>query len=93
MADQPSERILWFAAGCALGAAIALLYAPMTGEDMRKQIADKASDGSASFTDVGKDLIERGRDLYEKGRQIADDAAEMFDQGRKIVQGSGPKPA
>jgi hypothetical protein len=31
--------------------------------------------------------MERGRELYEKGRRLAEDAADMFDEGRKIVGG------
>jgi len=31
-------------------------------------------------------LWDKGRDLYEKGRQVADDAAELFERGRRLVE-------
>jgi hypothetical protein len=29
----------------------------------------------------------KGRELYDKGRRLVDDAADMFEQGKKIVGG------
>ena len=28
-----------------------------------------------------------GRELYDRGREIADEAADMFDRGRKLMEG------
>lgn len=91
MADQAGDKVLWFVAGAAVGAAIALLCAPVTGEELRRQISSKAGEGRQTLADGGKDLLDKGRDLYERGRQIADDAAEMFEQGKKLVQNNVPQ--
>jgi hypothetical protein len=32
-------------------------------------------------------VADQGRDLYEKGREFADEAAELFERGKKLVQG------
>ena len=87
MSEEKASRVLWFAAGAALGVAVALLYAPASGVETRRAIGDKAREQSGALADSGKDLIDRGRELYDKGREIVDEAADLFDRGRKLVQG------
>jgi gas vesicle protein len=87
MSDSDSgDKVIWFVAGIAIGATIALLYAPASGEVTRRKIAKKTEKGRAAISDSGKEMLERGKDMYEKGRRLADDAAEMFERGRKIVE-------
>lgn len=85
--DEKAGNLLWFLVGAAVGATIALLYAPQSGDTTRRKIGRKAQEGREALEDSGRDILERGRDLYDKGRKIADDAAEMFERGRKLVQG------
>lgn len=87
MAHESSDKVVWFLAGAAIGAAIALLYAPATGEEIRTRIADKASEGKEALGGRGRELVERGRELYSKGKDLADDAAAVFERGRRIVEG------
>jgi gas vesicle protein len=88
MADEDNGgKLLWFVAGAAIGAAIAVLYAPAPGEETRRKIAEKTDQGRQALADQGRDLYERGRDMYDKGRKLADEAAEMFERGRKLVEG------
>jgi len=87
MADQDNgTRVVWFMAGIAVGATVALLFAPAAGEVTRRRIVKKTEQGRAALADSGKEMLDRGRDMYEKGRRLADDAAEMFERGRKIVE-------
>lgn len=86
MAQEYGSKAVWFMAGIAIGATVALLYAPATGEDTRRQLARKAQRGREALTDSGSDLLDRGRDMYERGRKLADEAADMFERGRKIVE-------
>jgi len=85
--EDKSETVMWFVAGIALGATIALLYAPTPGKVIRRKIGRQADRGRDVLEQTGKDIYDRGKDLFEKGRDIADEAAELFDRGRKIVQG------
>ncbi len=80
------DKVIWFVAGIAIGATIALLYAPASGEVTRRKIAKKTAKGREAIADSGKEMLERGKDMYEKGRKLADDAADMFERGRKIVE-------
>ena len=79
--------LVWFTAGAAIGATIALLYAPQSGRDTRRYIGKKTKEGREAIADMSGDIAERGRELFEKGRRVADDAAELFERGRRIVEG------
>jgi gas vesicle protein len=87
MADEDNGgKVVWFVAGVAIGATIALLYAPASGEVTRRKIAKKTEQGRSAIAGSGKEIMERGKEMYDKGRKLADDAADMFERGRKIVE-------
>ena len=77
---------IWFFSGAVLGAAVALLLAPESGERTRHRLARQAELGSQTFLESSQDLFERGRELYERGREIVEDAAAMFERGRRIAE-------
>ncbi len=87
MEQENGEKVICFLIGAALGAAVALLYAPQSGERTRRVIGKRVREGREVLTDSGRELYEKGRDLYEKGRGVADEAAELFEKGRRIVHG------
>ncbi len=80
MERDSNTNVVWFLAGAALGAAIALLYAPQSGQETRRLIAKKTNEGRDALT-------ERSRELYDRGRELADEAAELFERGKKLAQG------
>jgi gas vesicle protein len=80
-------KVVWFFAGAALGATIALLYAPQSGRDTRRIIRKKTREGREFISDNTRDLMDKGRELYEKGLRVADEAADMIERGRRIVEG------
>ena len=61
--------------------------APQSGRETRRIIKRKTREGREALSDTGRDLMEKGRDLYEKGLSVADDAAEMIERGRRLVEG------
>jgi gas vesicle protein len=72
-----------FALGAIAGAAIALLYAPSTGEETRRKLAEKAREGrdkAEAYARQGREFIDRQREnvtaAVERGR-------EAFDQARR----------
>lgn len=87
MAQESGDKVVWFLAGAAIGAAIALLYAPSTGEETRAKLLEKANEGRDVLGERGRDLMDRGRELYSKGKGMADEAADLLERGRKIVEG------
>lgn len=82
-----SSNIGWFLAGTVVGLSLGMLFAPKSGKDTREYIGQSAQDGREAMEASGKELMERGKELYERGRQIADDAADLFERGKKLVQG------
>lgn len=87
MEDQDNSPVVWFLAGAAIGATVALLFAPQSGVETRRRIKQKASEGRDALGETGRDLADRGKDLFEKGKRLADEAADIFDRGRRMVQG------
>lgn len=80
-------KFVWFVAGAAIGATIALLYAPQSGKETRRVIKKKTLESREGLADASRDLVEKGRELYEKGLRVADEAAEMIERGRRLVEG------
>ncbi len=63
--------MLAFLVGAVAGAALALLYAPATGEETRAYLGDKAREGRKKANEVaarGREVIERGREAYHSAR-------------------------
>ena len=86
--DDYGSKVVWLMAGVAIGATVALLYAPASGDETRRTIVKRTTEGRVAIADSGRDMLERGKEMYEKGRKMADDAADMFERGRKIVEGT-----
>ncbi len=89
MPEDDSGKFSWFVVGAAIGAAVALLYAPKAGKETRDLITRKTNESRDALSNTSGDLIDRGKDLYDRGRAIADDAADLFERGRKLVRGGG----
>lgn len=86
MEENDNSSVVWFLAGAAVGATLALLFAPYSGEETRRKIGGKAREGRDALAEAGRDIADRGRELYDKGRRIAEEAGEMFERGKKLVQ-------
>lgn len=84
--NNTGTTVAWFAGGLLLGAAVALLLAPETGESTRRRLATQASRGQKALSESGQDIVDRGRELYERGRELAEEAAELFERGRSIAE-------
>ncbi|MDQ1470285.1 MAG: hypothetical protein QOJ99_1765 [Bryobacterales bacterium] len=87
MDENNGSSLGWFLAGMAVGAAAALLYAPQSGKETRNYLGKTTHESREAMEASGKELMERGKELYERGKQIADDAADLFERGKKLVQG------
>lgn len=79
-AATASQKAGWFLAGFSIGAGLAVVLAPASGRDTRRYLRDRTR-GS------GEDLVRTSRELFDLGRQLADEAAEMFEEGRKLMEG------
>ncbi len=82
--------ILAFVLGAIGGAAVALLVAPTTGDEMRRKLAEKAREGAGKATEVAR----QGREFMDQQRGTV---AEAIERGREAYQqaraGGVPPPA
>lgn len=72
-----------FLAGAGIGAIIALLFAPQSGEDTRKYLGRKAEDGTDFVASKAKELQRQAEDFVDKSRKTADKIAE---RGRAVAE-------
>jgi len=70
---------LAFLLGAVSGAAVALLYAPATGEETREYLGEKAREGRARAAEAAA----KGRDAINQGRETLTNAIE---RGREAYQ-------
>ncbi len=85
--EDGSKRVAWFLTGVLIGATVAILYAPKSGQDARQFLNDKTQRGKEVVADKTKDIADASRDMFERGRKVVEDAAELFDRARKLVRG------
>jgi gas vesicle protein len=75
--------VVAFTLGALAGAAIALLYAPASGEETRRRLAEKAREGS----ERAKQAAREGREFIDRHRENLSTAVERgrtaFEQARK----------
>jgi gas vesicle protein len=66
--DGGGNVVAAFLIGAITGAAVALLLAPTTGEEMRRVLGQKAREGADKASEKGRELYDRGRDAYSRAR-------------------------
>jgi len=71
--------IVAFVLGAVTGAAVALLMAPTTGEEMRRLIGDKAREGREKAGEAAR----QGREAWNRQR---DTISTAFERGREAYQ-------
>ena len=93
-----AERVGWLLIGGAVGAGIALLYAPVSGKETRRLIRRKAEDARDTVveaggqvrdrvTEAGESVKDAAREVYRKGASVAAGASGVFEAGRRAVKG------
>ena len=80
--DNGAGILVAFIAGAAVGAAVALLFAPATGEDAREYLSQRAREGR----DRAADAARQGREILNRQR---DGVTNAFDRARQQFQTPG----
>ena len=86
--ESGSDVLMAFLIGGVTGAAMALLFAPRSGEETRELISDAAREGARR----ARDAADRGRELgeraVERGRRLVDEASEVVGrQSERVAEG------
>jgi len=68
--SRTGEKALFFTLGAFIGATVALLLAPRSGEETRKFIATKARDGADFVTQRGRTVVDRTSSYVDRGKEI-----------------------
>ena len=85
--DQSASSVAWFVTGALIGATVAVLYAPKSGKDTRKFIANRAQQGKEAVESASDNIVDSSKEMFDRGRKLVEDAAELFERGRKLVRG------
>jgi gas vesicle protein len=82
--------LLAFILGAVSGAALALLYAPVTGRETREFIGDRAREGRQRAADVAAEVASRGREAINQSRDVLSQGRETLttaiERGKEAYQ-------
>ncbi|HMD83354.1 MAG TPA: YtxH domain-containing protein [Terriglobia bacterium] len=85
--ENDGSKVGFFLAGLGIGAVMALLFAPRSGQETRDMIVQKAEEGrdfvmtkSEELRKQAEDAVEKGRDLVNKQKDLLSAALEAGKQ-------------
>jgi gas vesicle protein len=73
--------------GSAIGATVALLFAPQEGRKTRRMIRRRAEDSLDQLSEAGKQISEIGGDIYDRCKEFAGEAARLVEKGTRAIAG------
>ncbi len=71
-----SKILLSFIAGAAVGSALGILFAPDSGTETRRKIAEKSNDVADSLKNKFNDFVDGVKDKFGNAKEEAEDVAE-----------------
>ena len=77
--DNSGGLMVAFVVGALTGAAVALLFAPASGEETREFLGQKAREGQTK----AREAMDQGRDYYARQRE---NLVNAVDRGREAFQ-------
>lgn len=77
--DNSGSVLIAFVVGAITGAAVALLYAPASGEETREYLGERAREGR----EKAREAMDQGRDYYQRQRENVTSAVE---RGKEAFQ-------
>ena len=88
--EAAANTIAAFVLGAVTGAAVAILMAPASGEEVRRQIADSAREARDRANEAARQARERATDAARQGREFVDRQKEHItaavERGRDAYQ-------
>ena len=88
--SRTGEKALFFVLGGLIGATVALLMAPRSGEETRKLIAMKTREGTDYLTSHTKDVSDKATGLIDRGKELLqqqrDQLAAALEAGKQAYR-------
>ena len=86
----------FFLAGLGIGAIIALLFAPASGEESREYLGRKANEGREYVSGKGREIQRQAEELVEKAKDLVTQQKEQLsaalEAGKQAYQDEKSKP-
>jgi gas vesicle protein len=86
----PFSTIKAFVMGAIAGAGVALLFAPLTGEEARKKITEKGDDTWKNVKDQSDQVMKKGHTMMDDGKKAVDslkgEMGKVVDEGKKSME-------
>jgi gas vesicle protein len=90
MSERDGSGFLWFLAGLGIGAAVGILYAPKSGDEVRQQLRAVAEDLPDKAKERARQAREQAGSWAEKGRdylnQQKDQIRSAYEAGRQAYR-------
>jgi gas vesicle protein len=83
--------VLPFAVGLGVGAAVALLFAPKAGEDLRSDITEGVNDGVNQIRSTGKELKRKVQRLADAAQDQVDHVQDAIEAGETAYSQASKK--
>ena len=84
--NNNSSKVVWFLAGAAVGSALALLFAPQSGEETRALIKDKSIELRDKAGASAEEVIARAEAAAAEARTRAEELArEVRTRGKDVL--------
>jgi gas vesicle protein len=94
--SKVGEKALFFVLGGFIGAAVALLLAPRTGEETRRLIVQKTREGADFIASRTKDVTEKTGGLIDRGKEMLqqqrDQLTAALEAGKQAYREEKEKP-
>jgi gas vesicle protein len=84
--EGTAATIVAFILGAITGASVALLFAPASGEELRRKVGEKARDGRERATDAAR----QGREFLNRQRENVTSAVERGREAYHQARGTTP---
>jgi gas vesicle protein len=83
--------MLPFAVGLGVGAAVALLFAPKAGEQLRNDISDGVNEGVNQLRNAGKELKRKAQRLADTAQNQVDRVQDAIEAGETAYSQAAKK--
>ncbi len=90
MSERDGSGFLWFLAGLGIGAAVGILYAPKSGDEVRQRIREVAGEVPDNVRERARQAREQAGSWADKGRDYLNQQKEQirsaYDAGRQAYR-------